>query len=86
VNQNKDLPCICGHRTSKHNKSNGKHWERLNRKLVGYEDTPENRSKFWSEFLTSSTPDEFGCSECDCKGFKMDNLKFLEDEYKEKIK
>jgi hypothetical protein len=80
----KSFPCICSHRYSKHTKSNGKSWGRLQKQLDNYKDTPKNRHKFWFKYLTGSTPDEFQCSECDCSSFKMDNLRFLEDKLEKK--
>ena len=80
----KKLPCICGHRSDKHSKSNGKSMERLNRQLKGYQDTLANREKFWKEFLSNIKLEEFGCGECKCESFKQDNLKYLEDLYEVK--
>lgn len=84
----KELVCICGCSSREHTRMNNKAWDRLNKQIAEIEapDTPENREKFWAKFLSDggSTADEWACSTCSCGSFKMDNLKFLEDRYKEK--
>jgi hypothetical protein len=80
-----EILCICGCSSRVHTKMNQKSWDRLNKQMEGYkEDTPEKREAFWTEFLTGDSQEEWACSECDCKSFKMDNLRYLEERLKEK--
>lgn len=83
----KETLCICGCSSRVHTKMNQKSWDRLNKQIEGYkEDTPEDRNKFWTEFLTGGSNDEWKCSECFCQAFRMDNLRYLEEKLKEKRK
>lgn len=81
----KEFLCSCGHSSRVHNKMNKKSWDRLNKQLEGYkENSMEDRERFWTEFLTGGSQDEWKCSECDCEACKMDNLRYLEELYEEK--
>ena len=78
----KEFLCICGCSSRVHTKMNKKSWDRLNKQLEGYkEKNMEYRNKFWKKFMTGGSQDEWRCSECDCDSCKMDNLKYLEQEY-----
>lgn len=79
--------CICGCSSGVHTKMNQKSWDRLNKQIEGYtEDNSEKRNKFWTEFLTGGSNDEWKCAECNCQAFKRDNLRYLEGKLKEKRK
>lgn len=79
--------CICGDSSRQHTKMNKKSWDRLNKQLEGYnEGSWKDREMFWDKFLTEGSIEEWRCNECDCEAFKMDNLKYLEQKYKERTK
>lgn len=85
-----ELICLtCGCAATEHNKMNQKGWNRLSKQLTGYEDTPENREKFWKKFLTdgakinSINMEEWACGSCYCDSFKLNNLDYLEKKHKE---
>jgi hypothetical protein len=64
---------------------NKKSWDRMHKQLENYkDDNLDARNKFWDQYMTSGSPDEWKCSECDCQAFKMDNLRYLEARLKEK--
>lgn len=77
--------CICGCSSRQHTKMNEKSWNRFNKQLEGYkDDNLDVRKKFWEKYMTSGEPDEWACTQCDCRAFKMDNLRYLEEKLKEK--
>lgn len=79
--------CICGCSSRVHTKMNSKAWDRFHRQLDNYEDDNlDARKKFWDKYMTGGTQEEWACSECDCKAFKMDNLRYLEEKLKENQK
>ena len=79
--------CICSHSRKQHTKMGTKAWDRLFKQLEGYKESSMfDREKFWKKYLLEGTQEEWKCNECNCEAFKMDNLKYLEQKYKEKKK
>jgi hypothetical protein len=85
VNPEIETLCICGCSSREHTKLNRKAWDRLDKQLEGYkENSMKDREEFWEKYLTNGSQDEWACTGCNCRAFKQDNLKFLEDKLKEK--
>jgi len=64
---------------------NRKAWDRLDKQLEGYkESSMVDREKFWKKYFSEGVQEECACTQCDCKAFKMDNLRYLEEKLKEK--
>ena len=78
--------CTCGHSKTQHSETNDKHWNRFQNQLVGYKERDiKDRERFWKKFLTEGSDDEWKCTKCKkCNGFKLDNLRLVEDMAKEK--